>query len=205
LSRSHDRPPLVENSYFAANSQGRNEATLAYRRSSHAQESFGTAIAQLSLQSAIKSVSMQRRPTMNLGEQFRSDVVTVSPDDTIQAAVWKMKDENVGAVVVLKNRKVVGILTDRDVALALGLGEAELTTPVKEVMTKDVLTIWEDQGVFNATQYLMGHQIRRLPIINRKDELVGMVTMDDVFALLAQELKNLAQAVTPALAEKASV
>jgi CBS domain-containing protein len=139
---------------------------------------------------------------MNLGEQFRSDVVTVGPDDTIQSAVWKMKDENVGAVVVLENRKVVGILTDRDVALKLGLSEAGLATPVSEVMTKDVLTIWEDQGIFNATQYLMGHQIRRLPIINRKNELVGMVTLDDLVALLAQELRNLSQAVAPALAEK---
>jgi CBS domain-containing protein len=142
---------------------------------------------------------------MNLGEQFRSDVVTVGPDDTIQSAVWKMKDENVGAVVVLENRKVVGILTDRDVALKFGLAEAGLATPVKEVMTQDVLTIWEDQGIFNATQHLMGHQIRRLPIINRKNELVGMVTLDDLVALLAHELRNLSQAVTPALAEKEMV
>jgi CBS domain-containing protein len=139
---------------------------------------------------------------MNLGEQFRSNVVTVEPDETIQSAVWKMKDENVGAVVVLENRKVVGMLTDRDVALKLGLGDAGLATPVREVMTQDVLTIWEDQGIFNATQYLMGHQIRRLPIINRKNELVGMVTLDDLVALLAQELRNLSQAVAPALAEK---
>jgi CBS domain-containing protein len=139
---------------------------------------------------------------MNLGEQFRSEVVTVEPDETIQSAIWKMKDENVGAVVVLENRKVVGILTDRDVALKLGLGEAGLATPVREVMTRDVLTIWEDQGIFNATQYLMGHQIRRLPIINRNNELVGMVTLDDLVALLAQELRNISQAVAPALAEK---
>jgi CBS domain-containing protein len=147
-------------------------------------------------------IVQRRKIPMQLGEQFRSEVVTVGPDETIQSAVWKMKDENVGAVVVLKNRKVVGILTDRDVAMRLGLGESELTTPVKEIMTKDVLTIWEDQGIFNATQYLMGHRIRRLPIINRQDELVGMVTLDDLFALLAQELRNLSAAVAPALQEK---
>lgn len=69
-------------------------------------------------------------------------------------------------------------------------------------MTKPVLTIWEDQSVFNATQYLMGHKVRRLPIINRDDELVGMVTLDDVMALLAQEMANLGKAVAPSLAEK---
>jgi CBS domain-containing protein len=139
---------------------------------------------------------------MNLGEQFRSNVVTIEPTDPISQAVWKMKDENVGAVVVVKDRKVVGILTDRDVALHLGLDTADSSTPVENIMTKNVKTIWEDQGVFNATQYMMGHHMRRLPIINRDDELVGMVTMDDIFALLAQELRNLSQAVSPSLADK---
>jgi len=57
---------------------------------------------------------------------------------------------------------------------------------------------------FNATQYLMGHKVRRLPIISRDNELVGMVTLDDLFALLAQELANLSKAVAPSLAEKSS-
>jgi predicted transcriptional regulator len=84
----------------------------------------------------------------------------------------------------------------------LGLDTADSSTPVENIMTKNVKTIWEDQGVFNATQYMMGHHMRRLPIINRDDELVGMVTMDDIFALLAQELRNLSQAVSPSLADK---
>ncbi len=140
---------------------------------------------------------------MNLGEQFRSDVVTVGPADPVATAMRKMKQENVGAVVVTEGRKVVGILTDRDVALAVTLGDANAATAVGEVMTRDVITIWEDQGVYNATQYLQGHQIRRLPIINRDNELVGMVTLDDLVGLLAHELYNVSKAVTPVLAEKA--
>lgn len=140
---------------------------------------------------------------MKLGEQFRSDVVTVSPDDTIETAAWKMKDENVGAVVVVQDRKVVGIVTDRDIALRVAVDDADTSTQIKHVMTKNVITIWEDQGVFNATQYLMGHRIRRLPIISRdEEELVGMVTLDDIFALLAHELKNISDALTPAIAFK---
>jgi CBS domain-containing protein len=140
---------------------------------------------------------------MKLGEQFRGEVVTVAPDESIHAAMWKMKEANVGAVVVVIGRKVVGILTDRDVAMHLALEDANASTLVKHVMTNDVLTICEDQGVFNATQYLMGHHIRRLPIVRRDtEELVGMVTLDDLFALLAQELRNLSDAVEPALAFK---
>ena len=141
---------------------------------------------------------------MNLGEQFRSDVVTAEPTDSIESVVGKMNLHDMGAVVIVQNQKVVGIVTDRDVALGLGLGKAQPDTPVSQIMTKKVLTIWEDQGVFNATQYLMGHKVRRLPIINRDDELVGMVTMDDLIGLLGQELANVSKAVAPALAEKAA-
>lgn len=140
---------------------------------------------------------------MNLAELFRSDVVTVSPDDPIAKAAGEMDENNVGAVVVIRDRKVVGILTDRDIALALAVNGGTPQTPVSEVMTRDVVTIWEDQGVFNATQYMQGHQVRRLPVINRDNELVGMVTLDDLVALLATELRNVSAAITPVLSEKA--
>jgi CBS domain-containing protein len=114
-----------------------------------------------------------------------------------------MKRENIGAAVVVKGagqpREVVGIVTDRDVALALGLGKATPDSPVRDVMTKKVITIWDDQGIFNATQYFLGHHIRRLPIVNRDNELVGIVTFDDILALLAGELFNISKAVSPAL------
>ncbi len=139
---------------------------------------------------------------MNLAELFRSDVVTVSPDDSIAKAACEMQKKNVGAVVVVRDRAVVGILTDRDVALALAVRGSTTATPVGEVMTRDVVTIWEDQGVFNATQYMQGHQVRRLPVINRDNELVGIVTLDDLVALLASELRNVTSAITPVLSEK---
>lgn len=139
---------------------------------------------------------------MNLAELFRSEVVTISPNDTIAVAVSEMRDHNVGAVVIVRDRAVEGILTDRDVALALALGGVSTGAPVSEIMTRDVVTIWEDQGVFNATQYMQGHQVRRLPVINRDNELVGMVTLDDIVALLAGELRNVTGAITPVLSDK---
>jgi CBS domain-containing protein len=139
---------------------------------------------------------------MNLGELFRSEVVTVSPGDSIATAMREMDYNHVGAVVVVREKAVVGILTDRDVALALAVKGVESEAPVSEVMTTEVLTIWEDQGIFNATQYMQGHHVRRLPIINRDNELVGMVTLDDLVALLGDELRNLSQAVMPVLNQK---
>jgi CBS domain-containing protein len=140
---------------------------------------------------------------MNLGELFSSQVVTAAPDESIAAVLDKMDVHDIGAVVVVEGRKVVGIVTDRDIALTVGRGNVQADAPVCRVMTKDVLTIWEDQGVFNATQYLMGHKVRRLPIINHDDELVGMVTLDDLVALLGQEMANLGKALAPSLTQKA--
>ncbi len=113
-----------------------------------------------------------------------------------------MKQENVGTVVVTDQREIVGILTDRDVALAVAADGVNLDSPVSEVMTRNVLTIWEDQGIFNAAQYFIDHGFRRLPVINHDNELVGMLTTDDLFALLSRELFNVSKALQPALADK---
>jgi predicted transcriptional regulator len=141
---------------------------------------------------------------MNLGEMFRSDVVTVGTDATVRETMEKMKAENVGSVVVVKDGQVVGILTDRDVALSTVLGAATPDSTVEQIMTEDVLTIEEDEGVFNATQYFIDHGVRRLPVIDHYNRLVGMLTTDDLFVLLARELFNVSQCLRPALADKAS-
>jgi CBS domain-containing protein len=140
---------------------------------------------------------------MNLGEMFHSNVVTVGLDDTITMAMSLMQQHNVGAVVVVDGKEVAGILTDRDVALAVVLGTATPDSTVSETMSRKVVTIWDDQGIFDATQAMQGHQVRRLPIVNRQNELVGIVALDDLVGLLTKELSNLSEAIAPALADKA--
>lgn len=145
---------------------------------------------------------------MNLGEMFHSNVVTVGLDDTLTMAISLMQQHNVGAVVVIDRKEVdrkevAGILTDRDVALAVVLGTATPDSTVSETMSRKVVTIWDDQGIFDATQAMQGHQVRRLPIVNRQNELVGIVALDDLVGLLTKELSNLSEAIAPALADKA--
>lgn len=139
---------------------------------------------------------------MNLSEMFHTAVVSAEPQESIRSVVTKMKSNNVGAVVVVQAGKVAGIVTDRDVTLKVVLGGASADSPVSEIMTQNVVTIWDDQGVFNATQYLRGRKIRRLPIIDRNERLVGMLSADDLFALLSRELLNVAEALEPALGAK---
>jgi CBS domain-containing protein len=133
----------------------------------------------------------------------RKAVITVSPDDTVAQATRKMKEEDVGAVVVIEDEKVVGILTDRDVALTTVLDDASGDSPVRDVMTKKVETIWGDQGVFNATQYFANCKVRRLPVVEKRtNRLLGLVTVDDLFAFLSRELFNVSKALEPALHEQ---
>jgi CBS domain-containing protein len=103
-------------------------------------------------------------------------------------------------VVVDVHRKPVGIVTDRDVAFAVAVDERDPDTPVSDIMPGELITIGESEGIFNATQYIFGYQVRRLPIVNSEGKLVGIVTMDDLLALLARELGNLTEgAVQPVL------
>lgn len=142
---------------------------------------------------------------MILRDLFREEdrPVTARPEETIGDVAERMQIADVGAVVIVDGEnKVKGIVTDRDLALALGASRATPRTPVQDVMAKDVVTMWEGQGVFNATQYLYGHRVRRLPVVDREDRLVGMITLDDLVAVLARELVNVSQAVYPAIHEQ---
>jgi CBS domain-containing protein len=139
---------------------------------------------------------------MKLGEQFKKDVATVPPDASIRKAAFLMRDRGVGAVVVVDAKnKPLSIVTDRDVALAVALDEKAPDTPVQEIMPGKLIAIGENEGIFNATQYVFGYQVRRLPIVDADGKLVGIVTMDDLLGLLARELGNLAEgAIQPVLA-----
>lgn len=140
---------------------------------------------------------------MNLGEQFRGDVATVEPESTLADAGKVMKQRNVGDVVVVEYDEPVGILTDRDLAMALAVDGHGPQTPVSEVMSKPVVTIRESQGIFNATQYMLGHEVRRLPVVDEDEKLVGIVTLDDMLRLLSRELANVVKSVEPALEARA--
>src|SRR5207247_302697 len=128
------------------------------------------------------------------GRLFQSNVLTATADDPVRKAAAAMQDNDVGAVVIVKGRQVAGMVTDRDLALALGLGKATPDTPLRDVMTRRVDTVWDDDGVFNATQHMLARKVRRLPIVNHDRELVGIVTFDDLLALFSRELYNISKA-----------
>jgi CBS domain-containing protein len=133
---------------------------------------------------------------MRLFEVFTRGVITAAPEETLAQVAGKMQEHNVGTVVVVEGQRPVGILTDRDLALALGARGVAPQAPARQVMTPHVLAVPEDTSVFTATKYVRECQVRRLPVVDSEDRVVGLVSLDDLLRLLAKELHNLAEGIT---------
>ncbi len=132
-------------------------------------------------------------------ENFAKPVRTAAPNDPLGSVARTMDEHNVGAVVVVENNRPVGIVTDRDLALALAAHSATPQTPVVRVMVSPVETIVQGDGVFQATQAMRERHVRRLAVVDENDELVGIVTLDDLLRLLSRELANLVEGIGPEL------
>lgn len=132
---------------------------------------------------------------MSLGTLLARKPVTVDPGDSLTKAARLMEEKGVGAVVVVEKDRPVGMLTDRDLALALCLHGASPGDAVQSRMACPVETIREDAGVYNATQKMMELAVRRLPVVNGVGRLVGLLSIDDLLSLLSRELRNVAEGV----------
>jgi CBS domain-containing protein len=138
---------------------------------------------------------MRKEQIMRLSDKFVKDVVTASPEQSLASAAQMMKEHNVGTIVVVARERPIGILTDRDLALAFGVDGLGAQTPIRAVMTTPITTIGHDKDVYDATWYMQSYQVRRLPIVNEDGRLVGIVTLDDLLKLMGHELSNLAEGI----------
>lgn len=116
-----------------------------------------------------------------ISEVMTRDVRVVSPDDTLQAAAQVMDELNVGAVPVCTGRRLVGMITDRDITVrAVASGLPADGTAVKEVMTEQVRWCFEHQDVDEVMRQMSDVQIRRVPVVDRDKHLVGIVSLGDL-------------------------
>jgi CBS domain-containing protein len=123
----------------------------------------------------------RRNGEMQLKEIMTPGVEVVTPEATIQEAAEKMRHLDIGPLPVCDGECLVGMLTDRDITVrAVAAGRDPLTTLVREVMTPDVVYGFEDQEVQDAARVMEQYQIRRLPVLNRNKQLVGMVALGDL-------------------------
>jgi CBS domain-containing protein len=129
------------------------------------------------------------------GDVLATKLVTAGPTATVSSVARQMLEHNVGAVVIVEDRLPVGIVTDRDLALTLGADGVSPEAPVDRVMSTPVRTIPNGAGIFAATQCMRDGRMRRLPIVDEKGHLAGIVSLDDLMRLLGRELYNLAEGV----------
>jgi len=126
----------------------------------------------------------------NILQSKGRNVVTVSSGSTIAQAVELLNKNRIGAVVVTDGTKVTGILSERDVVRHLGKDWAALAAkPVKEVMTKAVVTTGKRATVAELMERMTEHRIRHIPVVE-SGELVGIVSIGDVVKRKIEETEQ---------------
>jgi len=117
---------------------------------------------------------------MKVSECMSRDVQVCAPDHSIQDAARTMQEIDTGVLPVAENDRMVGMITDRDIAIravARGMGPE---TPVREAMSPEVLYCFEDDDIDEVAENMGEHQVRRMPVVNRDKRLVGIVSLGDI-------------------------
>ncbi|HZH53991.1 MAG TPA: CBS domain-containing protein [Microvirga sp.] len=118
---------------------------------------------------------------MKISEIMTRNVRVIGPDRTIQEAARMMDDMNVGALPVCDGRRLRGMITDRDITVrATAAGLPPDTTRVRDVMSDNVWWCFDDDDVDHIVELMSDHQIRRLPVVDRDKDLVGIVALGDL-------------------------
>jgi CBS domain-containing protein len=131
---------------------------------------------------------------MSVGRICSRDVDTANYDEPVLDSAHRMRDRQVGTVIVVDDMRPVGILTDRDLTLrVLAAGLDPQATRVSEVMTPSPTTIGEDDSIETAVGYMRAGRFRRLPVVGRDGRLIGILALDDVLELVADELVDIGQ------------
>lgn len=117
---------------------------------------------------------------MRVSEAMSRDVRVANPGQSICDAAKIMAEIDAGAVPVNENDKLVGMITDRDIAIRAIAGGKGPDTPVREVMSKDVKYCYEDEELDHVAKNMADIQVRRLPVVNREKRLVGIIALGDI-------------------------
>jgi CBS domain-containing protein len=138
------------------------------------------------------------------------DVVVVPRETTVGAAAQLMRHHHVGAIVVVDQgnggrRVPLGIVTDRDIVVEVVAAELRPDTiTVGDIMGAELVTARETEGTLQALEIMHYKGVRRLPVVREDGHLVGIVTIDDLLAVLAEELGDIARTVARGRSQEAA-
>jgi CBS domain-containing protein len=137
---------------------------------------------------------------MQIREIMTRDPVVTPPDTMLKEAAKVMRDLDAGVLPVGEDDRLLGILTDRDITIrATAEGKDPNSTPVREVMSSEIVACFEDDEEHAAAAKMQEHQLRRLVVLDRDERLVGIVSMGDLAVYTSDD--RLAGEVTEAVSE----
>lgn len=117
---------------------------------------------------------------MQVSEVMHKGVTTAQIDDSIRRVASLMKKEDIGGMPIYKNQRPVGFVTDRDIVVSCVASGHSPDDPISLAMNREVISVFEDQNVEEATQLMERHQISRLLVVDKGDNPVGMLTLRDL-------------------------
>lgn len=138
---------------------------------------------------------------MNAGSVCKRGVITVAPTDDLIAAAHVMREKHVGYLIVSEGLsaragRVVGVLTDRDIVVAVLAREVDAhALKVGDVMTRHPLLIEEEQSIEAVLRHMREAGVRRVPVVDRTGALSGVLSIDDVLEMIADQLLNIAGSI----------
>jgi len=117
---------------------------------------------------------------MKISEIMTTDIKKATPDNTLADIAAMMRDEDIGALPVVQDGELRGIVTDRDIVVrAIAEGKEPTTATVQEVLSEELESVEPDDDVEDAADLMASRQIRRLPVVQR-GKLIGMVSLGDI-------------------------
>ncbi len=117
---------------------------------------------------------------MKVGDVMTTPVITVDESESIENVAKLMKEYNIGTVVITKEGKISGIVTDRDIVIRAVANGIDPKFPIKNIMTRNVVYGSEKMGILEACELMGKNKIRRLPIVSEDKSVVGMLSIADV-------------------------
>ncbi len=131
---------------------------------------------------------------MRVDELCTQNVITIEAAASIVEAAKQMREHHVGDVIVLPepgDRRPIGVLTDRDITVELVAKDLPLSgVSVGDVMSRDIVTVRAQDDLADALEIMATNAIRRIPVTDEDNEIVGILSIDDVIGVLADELKK---------------
>lgn len=131
---------------------------------------------------------------MPVSDIARENVVTVDPGSSLYSVANRMQETSVGSVVVVDDGEPIGIVSERDLALAVLVEDWSADRPVEGLLSDDIVTVGPNLGIYELVELFSTKGIQRVPVVD-EGRMIGLVTLSDVVVLLGMELQHVANAI----------